>query len=257
MAKSSTRRSISFSEHSPNNISSKRQNIISVQLTPIPGSPYASDTSTSQSLLSKHSSAPETNKNLSIPKEQDLPTSVEQVSLDYHSHPSESISRARSKSSSYTSHHLQPPQSLDAALEILSSQSDRGHQKSIGEDWTITSTNPGRSSLEDIPVTPTILSPRDIPPSPLRPVPDTPTHQPTVGGKVISSPILNHGMHLIPYSLLHSLMLLLLCSRNLTNEPREKSRYRKTSIGRTCNSCLSPNYINGDPWIWVGLFQFP
>ena len=200
------RRSISSGEHTPNNVPSKRQNIISVQLTPIPGSPYTSDASKvskSPSLSSKHSSSSirnESNRSLSVPKEKDSPRRTEQ-SLDYHSHPPESISRARSKS--YTSHRLQPPQSLDAALEILSSQSDRGHgQKSFTDDWATS-----HSSLDEIPVTPRSGSPRDIPPSPSRPIPDTPIHRPTVGGKCISSPIINHGIHHIADSFLHSLIL--------------------------------------------------
>ena len=203
-----------------------------------------SDASTS----SKHSSdaIDEINGNLSIPKEQDISIKSEQA-LKPHSHPPELISRARSKSSSYTSHRLQPPQSLDAALEILSSQSDRGHtQKSVTEDWT--STNQGYSSLDDISASPSrSKNPRDIPPSPSRPVPDTPIHQPTVGGKVISGPILNHGIHFITHSLLKSLILL--CSRNLTNEPREKSRYRETTIGRTCYPCQHTKCIHSDPRI--------
>jgi len=194
----STRRSISSGEHTLNNFPSKRQNVISVQLAPIPGSPYASEASTSHSLSSKHSSASirnEANRNLSIPKEQDLSGRTEQ-SQDYHSNTAESIPRARSKS--FTPHRLQPPQSLDAALEILSSQSDRGHgQKSMTEDWTIGSTSHGHSSLDEISVTPSKpRSTRDIPPSPSRPIPDTPSHRPTVGGKGISGPILNHGIYL-------------------------------------------------------------
>ena len=131
---------------------------------------------------------------MAIPKEQDISNKPEQAVNPY-SHPPELITRARSKSSSYTSHRLQPPQSLDAALEIITSQSDYGHaQKSITEDWT--STNQGHSSLDDVPATPSRLkNPRDIPPSPSRPVPDTPI--PTVGGKTISGPILNHGIHFI------------------------------------------------------------
>ena len=131
---------------------------------------------------------------MSIPEEEELSSKPEKL-VNPHSHPPELISRARSKSSPYTSHRLQPPQSLDAALEILSSQSDRGNaQKSITEDWT--STNQGHSSLDDIPTTPSRLkNPRDFPPSPSRPVPDTPI--PTVGGKAISGPILNHGIHFI------------------------------------------------------------
>jgi hypothetical protein len=133
---------------------------------------------------------------LSIPKDQDLSNKPEQA-VESHSHPPELLSRARSKSSSYTSHRLQPPQSLDAALEILTSQSDQGHApKSITEDWT--STNQGHSSLDDFPSTPLrTKNSRDIPPSPSRPVPDTPI--PTVGGKAISGPILNHGIHFIKY----------------------------------------------------------
>lgn len=133
-----------------------------------------------------------------IPKEQDISSKPEQA-LNPYSHPPELVPRARSKSSSYTSHRLQPPQSLDAALEILSSQSDRGHApKSITDDWT--STNQGHSSLDDIPTTPSKLKNRDIPPSPSRPVPDTPIHQPTVGGKSISGPIINHGINFISES---------------------------------------------------------
>ena len=246
-----TRRSISSSEHTTNNIPSKRQNIISIQLTPIPGSPYASDTST-HSLASKHSSTSirnESNRSLSIPKEQDLSRSAEQTP-DYHSRPPESISRARS---SYTSHRLQPPQSLDAALEILSSSpSDRGHgQKSITQDWAIASTSPGHSS-DDTPVTPSrSRSSRDIPPSPSRPIPNTPISRPTVGGKGISGPILNHGIpHITDPSLYNFMSLLRSC--NLTNEPREKSRYRKTSVGGT--SCHYTKCIHGDHWIRVSLF---
>ena len=222
-----------------------------MQLTPIPGSPYASDAdaSISHSLSSKHSSTAilnDTNRNLSIPKEQDLSAKSEQAP-NTHS-PPESISRARP---SYTSHRLQPPQSLDAALEILTSQSDRGHtQKSITEDWT--STNQDHSSLDENSVTPSRS--KNIPPSPSRPVPDTPVDQPTVGGKVISGPVLNRGMHLITHSLPHGLMSL--CSRNLTNEPREKSRYRKTTIGRTYHSSQYARCIHNHSWIQVGLFQF-
>ena len=45
--------------------------------------------------------------------------------------------------------------------------------------------------------------------------------------------------------------LMLLCSRNLTNEPREKSRYRETTTGRTCRSCQYTECIHSDPWIQV------
>ena len=47
-----------------------------------------------------------------------------------------------------------------------------------------------------------------------------------------------------------------LCSCNLTNEPREKSRYRKTTIGRTCHSCQYAKCIHSDPRLQVSLFQF-
>ncbi|KAF8200735.1 hypothetical protein BJ912DRAFT_921356 [Pholiota molesta] len=110
----------------------------------------------------------------------------------------ESPTRPRSKSSTYTSHRAQKPQSLAAALEILStSHSESGHgtiPKHFNETSTIESYNIGSVlSKDDLLLTPMMSRIRDVPPSPSRPVPETPKHRPTVGGKGISGPILNPG----------------------------------------------------------------
>ncbi|KAJ7502843.1 hypothetical protein B0H11DRAFT_1906678 [Mycena galericulata] len=113
--------------------------------------------------------------------------------------------RARSKSSSYVSHRPPQPQSLNAAVEMLtSSQSENGHSSS---KFPPTATNSlssvahGAAKLV-IPSTPT----RDkskAPPSPRRPIPATPSGGPAwnsrsvsvppIAGRAISAPILNHA----------------------------------------------------------------
>ncbi|KAF8160909.1 hypothetical protein B0H34DRAFT_795758 [Crassisporium funariophilum] len=192
------RRSIS-SEHASNNYTSasKRQNVISIQLTPIPGSPYVSEASAPPSPVSKRSilsNRSETNGKLKVPEEQDSP-GRKSLHSEQQSQTPETIPRARAKLSSYTSHRPQQPQSLDAALEILStSQSETGHSKKfLMDDSSAASTTHGYgSSNDDFPSTPSRRH-RDIPPSPSRPIPETPKHRPTVGGKGISNPILNHA----------------------------------------------------------------
>ncbi|KAJ3517629.1 hypothetical protein NLJ89_g368 [Agrocybe chaxingu] len=180
---------------------SKRHNMLSVQLTPIPGSPNPTITSAAPSITSKPSpekasTTEEDTSKLTVPKEKDSPG--RKVSgTPQQSYSPDSISRARSKSSTYTPHKAQQPQSLDAALEILSSPpSDSGHgaslhQKSATETSMAASSVNGRSYSTDEPTTPTRRRQREVPPSPSRPVPETPKHQATVGGKGISSPVLN------------------------------------------------------------------
>ncbi|KAF8973177.1 hypothetical protein BDZ97DRAFT_1912748 [Flammula alnicola] len=199
--KSSMRKSISGDPASHNYSSiSKRQNVISVKLTPIPGSPNTTDASAPPSIASRSSimSNGEDNKDrLTVPREEDSPGRKSQ-SHEQQLRAPESPPRSRSKSSSYTSHRPQQPQSLDAALEILStSRSESGHgsiQKSLIEGSTVESINIGYgSSTDERPATPSKRRIRDAPPSPSRPIPETPKHRPTVGGKGISSPILNHA----------------------------------------------------------------
>ncbi|KDR75311.1 hypothetical protein GALMADRAFT_249333 [Galerina marginata CBS 339.88] len=173
---------------------SKRHNIISVQLTPIPGSPNGTDASATPSLASKPSiisNGDDSKGKLAVP---DSPERKSQNS-EQTSRSQDSVSRARSKS--YTSHRPQPPQSLHAALEILStSHSDSGHssvQKSFQDDSANASSFHGYASTDEMPSTPSRRHNRESPASPSRPIPETPKHRPTVGGKGISSPILNHA----------------------------------------------------------------
>ncbi|KAJ7497063.1 hypothetical protein FB451DRAFT_1209933 [Mycena latifolia] len=111
----------------------------------------------------------------------------------------DSSPRARSKSSSYVSHRPPQPQSLNAAVEMLtSSQSESGHGSS-NHLPTTTSSSVGHGPKLLIPPS----TPSKTPPSPRRPIPATPTggsmwnsrsaSAPSVAGKGISSPILNHA----------------------------------------------------------------
>ncbi|KAK7057442.1 Rho gtpase-activating protein 39 [Favolaschia claudopus] len=98
----------------------------------------------------------------------------------------DSSPRTRSKSSPYVAHRSPPPQSLNAAVEMLtSSQSESGHGTTVN----------GTPKLV-IPGSPTREKSKH-PPSPRRPIPAAPTGRstsaPTVAGKQISAPKLNHA----------------------------------------------------------------
>ncbi|KAF7375938.1 Rho gtpase-activating protein 39 isoform 2 [Mycena sanguinolenta] len=105
----------------------------------------------------------------------------------------DSSPRVRSKSSSHVTHRAPPPQSLNAAVELLTSQSESGHG---------TTTNGSASPPKlAIPTTPTREKGK-YPSSPRRPIPATPTggamwHRsasaPMIAGKEISAPKLNHA----------------------------------------------------------------
>lgn len=180
-----------------------RFHTVGSQLTPIPGSPYATDrsapSSPSSSKKSTASFVNDANWEISPSKNKDNLNG--KARLTNNLYPSDSIDRARSKSSSYTSHRPQQPQSLHAALEIIStSHSDSGHTSQL-RSLTVASSISDSSmahgqvhSGKDIPSR--SRGQRDFPPSPQRPIPSVP-HQrvPTVGGKGISSPIINHGVY--------------------------------------------------------------
>ncbi|KAF9528517.1 hypothetical protein CPB83DRAFT_929834 [Crepidotus variabilis] len=139
----------------------KRATLAPAHLEPIPGSPNATDNSSPPSLATKSSFSSErkqVNGHRSVSKELDSPGKKSDRSLAPSSYHSESPApKARTKSYA----PLQP-QSLDAALEMLSSShSDSGH-------ISIPNTS-GYSSRHP------------------------PKYQPTVGGKGISAPILNHA----------------------------------------------------------------
>lgn len=197
----SKRTSLSIDAHNYSSTSRRHHHIPSVQLTPIPGSPNATDDSAPPSITSKNSVASESKDQLVVPKESESPPrrSLHSSGPDKRRQQSTSPDSLRSKP-----YVPQAPQSLGAAVEILStSQSDSLHGgdaafKSANEDSFMDSSILGslseyRTSEDDMPSTP-LRRTRDIPPSPSRPVPDTPKNRPTVGGKGISGPILNHGM---------------------------------------------------------------
>ncbi|KAH9485197.1 Rho GTPase-activating protein 39 [Psilocybe cubensis] len=194
VVKSAIRKS-SSGDHASNHYSStsKRHNVISVQLTPIPGSPNATDESCSPSLASKKSILSQNDDDigkLTVPKLNDSPGRRSQ-SNNEHSRSPDSSARTRSKG--YTSHRSPPPQSLHAALEILTTPSNSENGAQDGSTNAASSVHGYGSSSDEVPSTPSKRHNRDIPPSPSRPIPGTPKYQPTVGGKGISSPILNHA----------------------------------------------------------------
>lgn len=171
---------------------------IGQHLPPIPGSPYATEGSEPSTPSSQKKTLPNT-EDSPKPRSKDSPvgkTSPNGVSS------SESSPRLRSKSSSYVSHRPPQPQSLSAAVEMLtSSQSESGDglvRKQASESAS--------SSRPHVTITPPLPTPsqekgkRDVPPSPRRPIPALPNgtrtrnvSSPMFTAKEISAPILNHG----------------------------------------------------------------
>lgn len=191
-----------------------RFHAVGSQLTPIPGSPYVTDRSAPSSPSSSKKSTPgfvnDTNGEISPSKKKDSPNGKARPTDSLY--PSDYVGRARSKSSSYTSHRPQQPQSLHAALEMLStSHSDSGHTSQLRSPNVASSISDSSMAYgqvhsgEDVPSTPSrSRGKRDFPPSPQRPIPSVPNQRaPTVGGKGISSPIINHGVYnIMPTTLL-------------------------------------------------------
>ncbi|KAK0212594.1 hypothetical protein DFS33DRAFT_1370164 [Desarmillaria ectypa] len=178
------RRSLSHDQyHNTNNLNgSSRLHTLAQHLPPIPASPYTSDAS------------------LSLPKLKTLTPSSSSPKLrdDALRRPSnnstpESSARARSKSSSYVSHRPQLPQSLNAAVEMLSSTSESSH----------TSNQPSQTGTSSVQASPTTLDNFAAKQSgkrgaPSRPIPLPPGDSKTgrsppvrINGKEISGPILN------------------------------------------------------------------
>ncbi|KAJ6558505.1 hypothetical protein DFH09DRAFT_1163029 [Mycena vulgaris] len=170
-------------------------------LPTIPGSPDNTDVPSSPSSRKSTTSTPANGH--TRPKEKGSPSGKPRLNADA-SYPDSSPRRARSKSSSYVSHRPPQPQSLNAAVEMLtSSQSESGHGSSNYLPTT-TSTSVGHRGpkLAIPPSTPTRDKSKP-PPSPRRPIPATPTggsmwnsrsaSAPSIAGKGISSPILNHA----------------------------------------------------------------
>lgn len=157
-------------------------------LPTIPGSsPDVTDLASSASSRKMSLSTPPDSR----PKEKTSPNGKPRPNGDA-SYP-DSSPRARSKSSSYVAHRPPPPQSLNAAVELLtSSQSESGHgttqNGSISGPKLVIPSTPSREKGKH-------------PPSPRRPIPATPSggwnsrsaSAPMIAGREISAPKLNHG----------------------------------------------------------------
>jgi len=181
----------------------KRQNVISVQLAPIPGSPNATDISTPPSLSSKPSLNLDqvANGKVAVKIEPDRPTKNSPG-------PQPKLAANRRQHQ-----HL----NLHVALQELNTSPIRNASPSKSTEEHSISAYSGDDypSTEETPITPPTQ--RDIPPLRLQ---EPPKSQPTVGGKGISSPILNHGkvscLKYFPASYL--LFFFLIGSRNFPNE---------------------------------------
>ncbi|KAJ7124972.1 hypothetical protein C8R44DRAFT_914333 [Mycena epipterygia] len=186
------RRSSSTDQYNANS----RVHPLTSNLPTIPGSPDITDAPSSPSSRKSMTSNGHTR-----PKDKASPNGKPRLNGDA-SYP-DSSPRARSKSSSYVSHRPPQPQSLNAAVEMLtSSQSESGHgsskylptatNSSIGHEMPklVIPSTPGRDKSKP-------------PPSPRRPIPATPTggsmwnsrsaSAPSIAAKGISAPILNHA----------------------------------------------------------------
>lgn len=177
-----------------------RLQVVTHHLPTIPASPNATDASDPPTPSSQKSPSSPSRNGVKSRKEKDSPPGKSHPSR---SHTPDSVSRSRSKSSSYVTHRPPPPQSLNAAVEMLtSSHSDGGHgssqkQSSIGETSLVEQSPISVKVPQD--VFNDTKNKRDVPPSPRRPIPATPhvrsrfPSAPTVAGKGISGPIPNHG----------------------------------------------------------------
>ncbi|KAJ7287766.1 hypothetical protein C8J57DRAFT_1284865 [Mycena rebaudengoi] len=167
------------------------------KLSTIPGSPNYTDAPSSPSSRKSASLSPLNGNTRS--KGGESPNGKSRVNGGVDS--PDSSPRVRSKSSSYVSHRPQQPQSLNAAVEMLtSSQSESGHS-SLKYPQTTTNSSVGHGSPK-ISIVP-VSGKGKSPPSPRRPIPATPTggsmwnsrsaSAPSVAGRGISAPILNHA----------------------------------------------------------------
>lgn len=195
----SVRRSFTNDQHGqPNGSTRGWSNGLHTNLPPIPASPYASEPSTpasrkSISLSSANGkSSPKEEKQRHNGGNNGAMTDTEDASL----------SRSRSKSSSYVPYRSPAPQSLNAAVEMLSlserrSTSDHGHPMALRPGAEESKPRPSTSSSSS-----RSKEKRDVTQSPAKSLYTThgafwmtrsTSTPPTVNGKTISSPIPNEG----------------------------------------------------------------
>ncbi|KAJ8473220.1 hypothetical protein ONZ45_g16377 [Pleurotus djamor] len=175
---------------------------VAPQLPTIPGSPYTTEASSPPSPSSPRSMTPSNSqpKNSSKSKDKDSPNGKTngKASPNGSTH-TESSSRKRSKSSSYVPHRSPPPQSLNAAAELLAgSHSDNGHGSPPRLSIASTKqTHEHANNLLPPPTTPTRDKTNLPSASPRRPIPAIPNWSgkvafASVAGKGISNPVLNN-----------------------------------------------------------------
>ncbi|KAK7045719.1 hypothetical protein VNI00_007552 [Paramarasmius palmivorus] len=183
--KPAMRRSISNEHYSLNHSGSIRLQVH--QLPPIPASPYGTDAS---SISSSEKLVPTTPTSRRPKSSKGSPNS---------NNNQDSPPRSRSKSSSYVSHRPKLPQSLTAAVEMLAtSQSESGTPSSPKQSVKSEKSSDHTPGLINIrPSTPTSIDSKPANGSPRRPAAALPKARavsgPTVGGKGISAPMLNHA----------------------------------------------------------------
>ncbi|KAG7449597.1 uncharacterized protein BT62DRAFT_928318 [Guyanagaster necrorhizus] len=182
---SPARRSFSNDQyHNTNTLNgSNRLHTLAQHLPPIPASPYTSEASLSSPKLKTLTPSS------SSPKLKD-----DALRRSSNNSTPESSVRARSKSSSYVSHRPQLPQSLTAAVEMLSSTSESSHTSNQLSSQT------GTSSVQASPTTLDISAAEQSGKrgAPSRPIPPPPGDLKTgrsppvrINGKEISAPVLN------------------------------------------------------------------
>ena len=242
------RRSFTNDQHGqPNGSARGWSNGLHTNLPPIPASPYASEPSTpasrkSISLRSANGqSSPKEEKQRNKPVNNGAMTDTEDGLL----------SRSRSKSSSYVPHRSPAPQSLNAAVEMLSlserrSTSDHGHPTALRPGAAESKPRPSTSSSSS-------RSKRDVTQSPTKNLYTThgafwmtrsTSTPPTVNGKTISNPIPNEGES----DSLTSMTFLIRPGRGFvgdepTQEPIDRQTYPCLGVGKssTFPSCLHRN----------------
>ncbi|KAG7090933.1 hypothetical protein E1B28_010006 [Marasmius oreades] len=173
------RRSFSSDQHQTNSLRVQT----TAQLPPIPGSPYGTDAS---SKSSSEKLVPSTPRSGNRPK-------VNKGSPNGSEGSTNSVTRSRSKSSSYVEHRPQLPQSLTAAVELLSSKSDSGYGSPTGKTSEKSTSMTGMINIHPTSVEGkrTVSKPARIP-APAIPKGRTVSSS-SIAGKSISAPILNHA----------------------------------------------------------------
>lgn len=193
------RRSFTNDQHGqPNGTTRGWSNGLHTNLPPIPASPYTSEPSTPASRKSisfssaNGKSSPKEEKQRNNGGNNGAMTDTEDGLL----------SRSRSKSSSYVPHRSPAPQSLNAAVEMLSlserrSTSENGHPMALRPGATESKPRPSTSSSSS-----RSKEKRDVTQSPTKSLYSShgafwmtrsTSTPPTVNGKAISSPIPNEG----------------------------------------------------------------